>query len=52
MVWLGIKQRFKFKKQSNIELDSNTFAAILGIMLFGGASGVFAEIQSSIIYLG
>ena len=34
----------------NIELtDSNTFAALFGgIMLFIGASGVFAEIQSSI----
>jgi membrane protein len=37
----------------NIELsDSNMFAAIFGgIMLFIGASGVFAEIQSSINYI-
>ena len=37
----------------NIELsDSNTFAAIFGgIMLLIGASGVFAEIQSSINFI-
>lgn len=37
----------------NIELsDSNTFAALFGgIMLLIGASGVFAEIQSSINYI-
>jgi hypothetical protein len=52
MVWLGIKQRFKFKKQSRISnLAIVPLLLFWGIMLLIGASGVFAEIQSSINFI-